>query len=212
MIQPMRLPRATPMTIISGMTIYALTPAFSITAEAALTRAITPPTERSIPPVRITSVIPIATSSRLESFMKRLKKTCGFCMVGYNLPPTKNTVRNTPKVKSTPPFCIKKRLIRCFMLGSSSFRGKSIDKPAHVIGIEQDYNEDKHGFCCQQRIGRHAQVIDCNCKGPYYHCADRAGQQVEPPTGHQRTTHDNRQDGIQLVIQAVVISVRTVHV
>ena len=46
-------------------------------AEATVVRATTPPTDRSIPPDRITKVMPIALISRNGVARNRLRKTCG---------------------------------------------------------------------------------------------------------------------------------------
>ena len=64
------------------MTTTGLAPFCSNEAEATLVSAMTPATDRSIPPVMITSVMPMDTMSRLPLLMNRLKNTCGFCMAG----------------------------------------------------------------------------------------------------------------------------------
>ncbi len=53
-----------PISSISGITAQAFQPARSSAAEATVVSATTPLTERSIPPVRMTSVIPMALISR----------------------------------------------------------------------------------------------------------------------------------------------------
>ena len=83
MIDPSVNPNTTPITNINGITTAGLAPFLSKAAEAVEVKAIMPPTERSIPPVRITSVIPIETNSKLPLLMNRLKKAFGFCMAGY---------------------------------------------------------------------------------------------------------------------------------
>jgi len=77
------------MTNIKGITTKGLMPLASKAAEAAVVKAITPATERSIPLVRITIVMPIDTSNRLAWLINRLKNTCGFCIAGYSQPPAR---------------------------------------------------------------------------------------------------------------------------
>ena len=53
-----------PITIIKGMTTIGLAPSRSKAAEATLVSAMTPPTDRSIPPVMMTSVMPMDTINK----------------------------------------------------------------------------------------------------------------------------------------------------
>ena len=56
-------------------------------AEATVVRATTPPTDRSIPPDRITNVIPIALISRNGAARNMLRKTCGSRIPSYTSAP-----------------------------------------------------------------------------------------------------------------------------
>ena len=61
---PMIAPRAIPISSMSRTTIQGLMPSRSMAAVATVVRAMTPLTDRSIPPDRITRVMPTALISR----------------------------------------------------------------------------------------------------------------------------------------------------
>lgn len=73
--QPMRKPSVGPMSSATSSTSAAGSPSRSRNADTIAVIATTEPTERSIPPVRITKVMPTATTSRNPLSMKTLKTT-----------------------------------------------------------------------------------------------------------------------------------------
>ena len=60
----------------------------SSAAETTVVRTTTPLTERSIPPVKMTKVIPTALIRRNELFRNKFKKTCGLRMPSKKIAPT----------------------------------------------------------------------------------------------------------------------------
>ena len=78
MKKPIVAPMAMPMTSMRPMTTHGSMPSpRRRAAEATVVRATTPPTDRSIPPDRMTNVMPIALMSRNGAARKRFRKTCG---------------------------------------------------------------------------------------------------------------------------------------
>ena len=73
---PMRRPSPLPMASTRRMTSTRGQPLFSPAAATIVDSATTDPTERSMPPVRMTKVIPTASTMRKALSMKRLAKTC----------------------------------------------------------------------------------------------------------------------------------------
>ena len=61
-------------------------------------RATTEPTDRSMPPVRITNVMPIATTSRNELSMKTLRITWPVANPGYRTAPSVNIETSRARV------------------------------------------------------------------------------------------------------------------
>jgi hypothetical protein len=64
-------------TKISGTTTTGGQPPASIAAAIMVDRATTAPTDRSMPPVRITKVMPTASTIRYALSTSRLSTTCG---------------------------------------------------------------------------------------------------------------------------------------
>jgi hypothetical protein len=76
--RPMVAPNSVPMASTSGIAMAGLHPCFSTSeAETMVVSAITDPTDRSMPPDRITKVMPTATMHRKALSIKRLRNTCG---------------------------------------------------------------------------------------------------------------------------------------
>ena len=67
-------------------------------------RATTAPTERSMPPVRITNVIPTATGNRNELSMKMLRITWASPKPGKRSAPIVNITMNSTSVVSTATY------------------------------------------------------------------------------------------------------------
>ncbi|CKU68729.1 Uncharacterised protein [Mycobacterium tuberculosis] len=73
----MKAPKAVPITSTSGITTPGLQPCFSTSeADTMVVNAITEPTDRSMPPERITKVMPTATTMRKALSISRLRNTC----------------------------------------------------------------------------------------------------------------------------------------
>ena len=72
--QPITNPRAAPITSTASIAAGAGQPSLSSVAHTIVVSATTEPTDRSIPPVRITNVIPTATTSRNELSMKMFSR------------------------------------------------------------------------------------------------------------------------------------------
>ena len=77
MIAPMASPSAVPRSRPTTRTRTGGHPAASSEAVTIPVSATTDPTERSMPPVRMTNVIPTATTSRKALSMKMFSTTCG---------------------------------------------------------------------------------------------------------------------------------------
>ena len=75
MTQPIVQPSVEPITSTARIASHVGQPCLTSSASVRVESATTEPTERSIPPVRITNVIPIATTSRNELSMKTLRMT-----------------------------------------------------------------------------------------------------------------------------------------
>ena len=82
------------------MTAPAFQPCCSSVALTIMDSATTAPTERSMPPVRITKVMPTASTIRKVLSMKRFRKTWPERKLGYIPAPTANMARNRPTVAS----------------------------------------------------------------------------------------------------------------
>jgi hypothetical protein len=65
------------MTSTTAIAAYGFQPAASSAAETIVVSAITAPTDRSMPPERITNVMPTATMHRNALSMIRFRNTCG---------------------------------------------------------------------------------------------------------------------------------------
>ncbi|MDT4889734.1 hypothetical protein FQZ97_1264760 [compost metagenome] len=77
MSRPMNAPKAVPIASTSGITMAGLHPCFSTSeADTIVVSAITEPTDRSMPPDRITKVMPTATTMRKALSISRLRNTC----------------------------------------------------------------------------------------------------------------------------------------
>ena len=76
MTAPMARPSVTPTSSTSAITGTGLHPAASSFAASTPDSATTEPTERSMPPVRITKVIPTASTMRKALSTNRLSTTC----------------------------------------------------------------------------------------------------------------------------------------
>ena len=63
--------------------------------------ATTAPTDRSMPPVRMTKVIPTASTMRNELLMNRLEMTRAERKFSYRLPPTTSMSASTANVPRT---------------------------------------------------------------------------------------------------------------
>ena len=78
MKKPITTPNAMPISSTITITSQGSMPSFRRSAaETTVVRATTPPTERSIPPDRITNVMPMALISRNGAARNMLRKTCG---------------------------------------------------------------------------------------------------------------------------------------
>ena len=75
-------PKAAPIASISSITIQGFQPARSNAAETVVVKAITPLTERSIPPEITTNVSPIVLIKRKGVVMNKVKNTCPSRMPG----------------------------------------------------------------------------------------------------------------------------------
>lgn len=77
MIQPMSVPLAAPTSRTSGMTVARGQPCDSTSqAVSMVERATMEPTDRSMPPVRMTKVAPTATTRRNPLSISRFSTTC----------------------------------------------------------------------------------------------------------------------------------------
>jgi hypothetical protein len=85
-------------------------------AEIIVVRATTEPTERSIPPERITKVIPTAAIPKNALSIKRLINTCNEKKLGYAKEPAAYIRRKRPNV-------MKKGRVFLF-INNNSFSGK----------------------------------------------------------------------------------------
>ena len=75
--KPCSAPNAAPVASTSAIAAYGFQPALSSEATNMVVSAMTAPTDRSMPPDRITNVIPTATMHRNELSITRLRNTCG---------------------------------------------------------------------------------------------------------------------------------------
>ena len=84
MKKPIVAPKAIPMTSTMTITSHGSVPLLrSSAAETTVVSATTPPTDRSIPPDRITNVMPMALISRNGAARSRFRKTWGSRMLSY---------------------------------------------------------------------------------------------------------------------------------
>jgi hypothetical protein len=112
MMLPCTNPNKIPITNINGITTYGLIPAWSNAADAVVVNATTPPTERSIPPVRITNVMPIEPSSRVALLMNRLKKDLRLGHGGIESPAAEMREYELPGVRAFSVCSISNRMLR----------------------------------------------------------------------------------------------------
>ncbi len=77
MKKPIVAPMTMPIASMRSITTHGSHSPRSSAAEATVVSAMTPPTDRSIPPDRITKVMPIALIRRNGLARKRLRNTCG---------------------------------------------------------------------------------------------------------------------------------------
>ena len=78
MKKPIVTPMTMPITSMSPITSHGSIPLLRRrAADATVVSATTPPTERSMPPDRMTNVIPIALMSRNGLARRRFRKICG---------------------------------------------------------------------------------------------------------------------------------------
>jgi hypothetical protein len=76
--KPCNAPKAVPIASTKGSTANGLQPwRCTSDAETMVVNAITEPTERSMPPARITKVMPTAQMIRKALSMNRFRNTCG---------------------------------------------------------------------------------------------------------------------------------------
>jgi hypothetical protein len=98
MTRPMSRPKVVPVSSTRAITTEGFHPASRSAAAIIIERATTDPTERSIPPVRMTKVMPTASTIRKVLSMRRLRKTCPDRKPGYIPAPMANIARNSPMV------------------------------------------------------------------------------------------------------------------
>ena len=77
MRQPDTSPMTEPISTMISTTRYGFHPAWASIIPATLLNAITAPTDRSIPPVRITKVMPTARITRCELLISRFEIVLG---------------------------------------------------------------------------------------------------------------------------------------
>ena len=98
MISPMRRPSPPPMTRTRKMTAAGFQPCWRSVALTIIDSATTAPTDRSMPPVRITNVMPTASTIRKVLSMKRFRNTWPERKLGYMPAPTANMAMKSPRV------------------------------------------------------------------------------------------------------------------
>ena len=87
MRMPASNPNAVPESTMTTRTTPAFQPEFASITPATLENAITDPTDRSIPPVRMTKVIPTATTMRWALLTSRLDSVLNCTMLPYATSP-----------------------------------------------------------------------------------------------------------------------------
>ena len=86
--KPMQAPNTVPITNTSGMAAVGLQPWRSTSdASTIVVNATTEPTDRSMPPDRMTNVMPTATITRKALSISRLRNTCAEKKPGYSTEP-----------------------------------------------------------------------------------------------------------------------------
>ncbi len=70
-------------------------------ASSTVVNATTAPTERSMPPVRITKVMPVATTSKKALSIRRFRNTCGARKPSYLRPPASDSATNSDTVTAS---------------------------------------------------------------------------------------------------------------
>ncbi len=100
MIAPIAAPSTPPMASTSRMTRNEGVVGSS-EAEIIVVSATTEPTDRSMPPVRMTNVMPTATTSRNALSMKTFRMIWPVAKPSYRMPPATNIATNSAPVTST---------------------------------------------------------------------------------------------------------------
>src|SRR3954466_1650108 len=100
MMQPIAKPRVEPASSANEKASHGDQPAFTVSAHRSVESETIDPTERSIPPVRMTNVMPTATTSRKELSTNRLRKTWALkkSWSAYRNEPTVNIVTKRLKL------------------------------------------------------------------------------------------------------------------
>src|SRR5688500_1764623 len=162
MRKPCAAPNNPPATTSIGMTTHGFQPSFVNAAAAIVVSARTEPTDRSMPPVRITNVMPIATIARKALSIARLRKTCGARKESYCAAPYTTSAMNSTRVATSGTMRRSRpnRVAAPVLTSCRRARGELEHARAEFGGLQQHHHEDERGLEDHVHLGRHAERVD----------------------------------------------------